>query len=177
MALALWVKEGILLDYWRGAAGWGWEWEWSGYIALAFTAARGGRGVTVDLKGDSRDESVYGGGLPQRLCTYGWIMTHFLQRLPPFLLTTTTKLPCYSPFLPLLELSSRNIHLYTLFSQNQLSQLLSTVEGSAGVESMKKKICSVVGLISPPSRGPPELPVCCMCSAICIRKNLQADFQ
>lgn len=59
-ALALWAKEETLLDYWQGAAGWGREWKWSGYRALAFTAAAGGRGVTVDLQGDSRD-GVCGG--------------------------------------------------------------------------------------------------------------------
>lgn len=52
---------------WLGAAGWGWEWGWSGYEVLAFTAAVVGRGVTVDLQGDTGDRVLWGAPAAQHL--------------------------------------------------------------------------------------------------------------
>ncbi len=105
LGLALWAREGILPDYSRELQGGvGRESEvvaefWHSQLHWV------GRGVTVDLQGDSRDGVC--GGAPL-LCTYGWIMTHI-----PQMLVLSQRQPFHFSA-PLPELSSRNIHLCAL---------------------------------------------------------------
>lgn len=49
------LRRESFLNNWHGAAGWG----WSGYEVLAFAAAVVGRGVTVDLQGDTGDRVLW----------------------------------------------------------------------------------------------------------------------
>lgn len=106
-------------------------------------------------------------GAPPLLCTYEWIMTH----IPQMLILLRCQ-PFYSLSLPLPEVISRNIHLCTLGIKNNTRScwLFRKV-------SVLKVQSPAVGLSFPPSRGPPELPAHCLCSVLCIRKNLQPGFQ